>query len=46
MRRNLDADIDRLGTWLKVINIALVPVLLTLLALGVVVFRARRKARP
>ena len=26
VRRNLDADIDRLGTWLKVINIALVPV--------------------
>ncbi len=46
VRRNLDADIDRLGTWLKVINIALVPVLLTLLALGVVVVRARRKARP
>ena len=46
VRRNLDADIDRLGTWLKVINIALVPVVLTILALGVVVFRARRKARP
>ena len=46
VRRNLDADIDRLGTWLKVINIALVPVVLTLLALGVVLVRARRKARP
>jgi ABC-type uncharacterized transport system involved in gliding motility auxiliary subunit len=46
VRRNLDADIDRLGTWLKVINIALVPLLLTILALGVVVVRARRKARP
>jgi ABC-type uncharacterized transport system involved in gliding motility auxiliary subunit len=44
VRRNLDADIDRLGTWLKVINIALVPVLLTIAALGVVVVR-RRKAR-
>jgi ABC-type uncharacterized transport system involved in gliding motility auxiliary subunit len=46
VRRNLDADIDRLGTWLKVINIALVPVVLTILALGVAVVRARRKARP
>ena len=46
VRRNLDADIDRLGTWLKVINIALVPVVLTILALGVVVVRARRKAQP
>lgn len=44
VRRNLDADIDRLGTWLKVINIALVPVLLTIAALAVVVVR-RRKAR-
>jgi uncharacterized protein (TIGR03382 family) len=40
----LDADIDRLGTWLKVINIALVPVLLTIAALGMVVLRRRRKA--
>jgi ABC-type uncharacterized transport system involved in gliding motility auxiliary subunit len=46
VRRNLDADIDRLGTWLKVINIALVPIVLTILALGVVVIRARRRARP
>ena len=46
VRRNLDADIDRLGTWLKVINIALVPVVLTILALGLAVVRARRKAQP
>ena len=46
VRRNLDADIDNLGTWLKVINIALVPLALTLLALGVVVVRRRRQARP
>ncbi|HUQ53834.1 MAG TPA: Gldg family protein [Gammaproteobacteria bacterium] len=44
VRRNLDADIDRLGTELKVINIALVPVLLTILALTVVVVRRRRKS--
>ncbi len=46
VRRNLDADIDRLGTWLKVINVALMPVVLTILALAVVVVRQRRKARP
>jgi ABC-type uncharacterized transport system involved in gliding motility auxiliary subunit len=46
VRRNLDADIDRLGTWLKAINIALVPILLTIAALAVVVVRRRRKARP
>ncbi len=46
VRRNLDADIDRLGNWLKAINIALVPILLTIAALGVVVVRRRRKARP
>ena len=34
VRRNLDADIDRLGTWLKVINVALMPIVLTILALG------------
>jgi len=45
VRRNLDADIDRLGTWLKVVNTLLVPIVLTILALGVVVVRWRRKAR-
>jgi ABC-type uncharacterized transport system involved in gliding motility auxiliary subunit len=44
VRRNLDADIDRLGTVLKVINIALVPILLTIFALTVVVVRRRRKS--
>jgi ABC-type uncharacterized transport system involved in gliding motility auxiliary subunit len=46
VRRNLDADIDRLGAWLTAINIALVPLVLTIIALGVVVVRRRRKARP
>jgi ABC-type uncharacterized transport system involved in gliding motility auxiliary subunit len=46
VRRNLDADIDRLGNWLKAINIALVPILLTILALGVRIVRARKQARP
>ena len=45
VRRNLDADIDRLGTWLKAINIALVPLVLTIVALGVVMVRRRKKAR-
>lgn len=40
VRRSLDADIDALGTRLKLINIVLVPALLTLAAL---VFAARRK---
>jgi ABC-type uncharacterized transport system involved in gliding motility auxiliary subunit len=44
VRRNLDADIDNLGTWLKAINIALVPILLTIAALGIVIVRRRRKA--
>jgi ABC-type uncharacterized transport system involved in gliding motility auxiliary subunit len=43
VRRNLDADIDRLGTTLKVINIVLVPLLLTVLALTVVFLKRRRK---
>ena len=46
VRRNLDADIDTLGAWLKAINIALVPIVLTIIALGVGVVRRRRKARP
>jgi ABC-type uncharacterized transport system involved in gliding motility auxiliary subunit len=43
VRRNLDADIDRLGTTLKVVNIVLVPLLLTVLALTVVFLKRRRK---
>ncbi|MDZ4811255.1 MAG: Gldg family protein [Pseudomonadota bacterium] len=42
VRRQLDADIERLGNWLKVINIALVPLLLTLAALGFHFWRRRR----
>jgi ABC-type uncharacterized transport system involved in gliding motility auxiliary subunit len=45
VRRNLDADIERLGSWLKAINIVLMPVLLTLAALGIVVVRRKRRAR-
>ncbi|MDX1480299.1 MAG: Gldg family protein [Woeseiaceae bacterium] len=44
VQRNLDADIERLGTVLKVINIGLVPFLLTVLALFAVWRRNRRDA--
>lgn len=45
VRRNLDADIEVLGRWLKVINVLVMPVLLTIAAFGVVVLRRKRKAR-
>ena len=43
VQRNLDLSIERLGTTLKIINIGLVPLLLTVAALIFVVYR-RRKA--
>ena len=45
VRRSLDADIDALGTRLKLINIVLVPALLTLIALAFAARRNRRRAR-
>lgn len=42
VQRGLDEDIENLGTWLKVINIGLVPLLLTLVTL-LVLWRRRRK---
>jgi ABC-type uncharacterized transport system involved in gliding motility auxiliary subunit len=44
VRRQLDADIESLGWKLKLINIALVPLLLTLAALGYAQWRRRRPA--
>ncbi len=44
VRRQLDADIDALGTRLKFINILLVPLLLILVALGFVGWKSRRAA--
>jgi len=44
VRRNLDQDIDDLGTRLKIINTATVPVLLTVLTLLVVYVKRRRTA--
>ena len=42
VRHGLDRDIKRLGTVLDVINIALVPLLLTLLGLAAFIWRRRR----
>ena len=44
VRANLNSNIDRLGTTLKVINIVLVPLLLTVLTLVVLFVRRRRNA--
>ncbi|NOG70894.1 Gldg family protein [Roseicella sp. DB1501] len=40
----LRRDIEGLETWLRLVNIALVPALLTLFAIGLAVVRARRRA--
>lgn len=45
VRRDLDRDIERLGTWLKVINIGLMPLLVTLTGLLVAVNMRRRRRR-
>jgi len=45
VRRQLDADIESLGTRLKFINILLVPLLLIVAALGFVGWKARRENR-
>ncbi len=44
VQRGLDRDIENLGTWLKIINIGLVPLLLTLGTL-IVLWRQRRRSR-
>ncbi|MBW7930470.1 MAG: hypothetical protein H3C57_04080, partial [Gammaproteobacteria bacterium] len=41
VQRNLDRDIERLGNWLKVINIGLVPLLISLISIGVLLLRRR-----
>ncbi|MGB5622967.1 MAG: Gldg family protein [Gammaproteobacteria bacterium] len=43
VRRNLDRSIERLGTTLKVINIGLVPLLLSVVAIAVAMVRVRRR---
>lgn len=44
VRRELDRDIEVLGSWLKFINIALVPLLISIGALSVLWLRARDRA--
>ena len=44
VQRGLDEDIEQLGTWLKIINIGLVPLLLTVFVLLAVWRRNRRLA--
>ena len=44
VRAGLDADINRLGTTLKVLNIIVVPALFALVALGLAFWRRRRRA--
>lgn len=44
VRHELDARIEALGTRLKIINIALMPIVVTAFALGLLVFRRRRAA--
>src|SRR5688500_12024063 len=43
VRRQLDKDIERLGTWLKFVNIGLVPILLIISVLAFFVIRITRK---
>ena len=42
VRRELDKDIEQLGTVLKIINIALVPLLIILFAVGSAWFTSRK----
>jgi len=44
VQRSLDANIDALGTRLKLVNIGLMPLLITLGALGFVWFKHRRRS--
>ncbi len=43
-QRGLDVDIDRLGTWLKVINIAVAPLAVTIAGVIILSLRRRRKS--
>ncbi len=43
VRRRLDADVQTLGTRLKVINIAAMPLVVTVIALGLALWRTRRR---
>ncbi len=43
VQRDLDQDIERLGTTLKAINVALVPLIISLVSIVLVLFRRRAK---
>jgi ABC-type uncharacterized transport system involved in gliding motility auxiliary subunit len=45
-QRGLDVDINRLSTWIKVINIAIAPLLVTLAGIIILSARRRRKSAP
>lgn len=44
VQRNLDEDIERLGNWLKAINIGLVPLLISIASVGLLLVRRQRRA--
>ena len=46
VRHELDKNIQSLGNWLKAINIGLMPLLLTVLALVLSAVRAKRRIQP
>jgi ABC-type uncharacterized transport system involved in gliding motility auxiliary subunit len=43
-QRGLDVDIDRLGTWLKVLNIAVAPLAVAIAGVIILSLRRRRKS--
>ncbi len=45
VQHNLRKEVDRLGEWLAFINIALVPLLVAVFAMGLAFLRRRRRAR-
>ena len=45
VRAGLDADISRLGTEIKIVDIIVIPALFALLALGFAAWRRRARAR-
>jgi hypothetical protein len=44
VQSNLRSSIEGLGNWLKVLNIALIPFLFTLLAIGISILKRSRAA--
>ena len=45
VQRNLDQQIEDLGTWLKIINIGLAPLIITLLSIIYLLLKGRRASR-